>query len=202
MVDIKVNPTGCPGPLAGTKAWRCDGEDCVYGPYQYDCCKESIAERGYQLMLTSEVTRTIVEESTARRATLQDELARAQVATKQALKERDERDTALQQEQAKQQTLADDAAYLADCYAESLLANERTRAYLQTVEAERDNAIASLAELEEQSIVTAAELAAYRDKERWYEQERATMGAQDSATNSDADSGDSGDAELGCSSTD
>lgn len=51
---INPIPTGCPGPVKGTKLWACNGEDCPYGSYQYACCKQAIADRGYTMVLDKE----------------------------------------------------------------------------------------------------------------------------------------------------
>lgn len=73
-MEKKVTPTGCPGPLPGTKVWVCDGEQCVYGPYQYGCCKQAIAERGYRLQLSEDLAKEQALNASKEVQSLQEQL--------------------------------------------------------------------------------------------------------------------------------
>lgn len=71
---INPIPTGCPGPVKGTKLWACNGEDCPYGPYQYACCKQAIADRGYTLLLDKEHEEQMRQDAELIKVSLQAQL--------------------------------------------------------------------------------------------------------------------------------
>lgn len=76
MADSKliVNPTGCPGPIPGTKVWRCDGTNCIYGASQYASCKTEIELRGYELRITDDIIVEAREASELLTKSVQQEL--------------------------------------------------------------------------------------------------------------------------------
>lgn len=71
---LQTTPTGCPGPIPGTKVWRCDGVNCVYGPYCFDSCKQAIADRGYVLRISSDLVEEAAEAAELHRQTAQGQL--------------------------------------------------------------------------------------------------------------------------------
>lgn len=78
MSKLNTTPTGCPGPIPGTKVWRCDGENCVYGAVYYASCKEAIAERGYTLRLSSDLVEEAAEAARLIEQNVQSALAAEQ----------------------------------------------------------------------------------------------------------------------------
>lgn len=74
MSELKVTPTGCPGPVAGSKVWRCDGVNCVYGGNQYASCKEEIANRGYTLRISNDIVEEAMQASQLLQQSVQEEL--------------------------------------------------------------------------------------------------------------------------------
>ena len=79
MGKLNVTPTGCPGPVPGSKVWRCDGENCVYGAFQYDSCKAAVTERGYTLRLSSDLIEEARESAALHEKTVQGQLERTRV---------------------------------------------------------------------------------------------------------------------------
>lgn len=75
MSKLNATPTGCPGPIPGTKVWRCDGMSCVYGASHYSSCKDEIAKRGYTLRISSDMTEEVAEAAELRRQNVQSQLA-------------------------------------------------------------------------------------------------------------------------------
>lgn len=75
MSKLNATPTGCPGPIPGTRIWRCDGTNCVYGPSHYVSCKQAIADRGYTLRLSSDLIEEAAEAAELIRQNVQSELA-------------------------------------------------------------------------------------------------------------------------------
>lgn len=111
--SIKVIPTGCPGPVAGSKVWACNGEDCPYGPYQYACCKDEIVRRGYTLMIDNEQTEAVRQDVELMKGSLQAQLQEANRVGAQW------QETAHKAEQQVQLT-RDEQDYIAELYVQAM----------------------------------------------------------------------------------
>lgn len=118
---LNVNPTGCPGPIPGTKIWRCDGLNCVYGPNYYASCKEEIAKRGYTLHITSDLTQEVAEASELLRQSVQAALERER---KERLDEQYTFAAELEQSEFKQELAKAQQQYLMQQYIKQLVENE------------------------------------------------------------------------------
>lgn len=77
MSELKVTPTGCPGPIPGTKVWRCDGSKCVYNA-NFASCKEEIIKRGYELRINDDLVQEMQEASKLLSQTVQHKLEELQ----------------------------------------------------------------------------------------------------------------------------
>lgn len=157
---LKVNPTGCPGPIPGTKVWRCDGLNCVYGTRNYASCKQAIADRGYTLRLSSDL---IAEASEA--AQLIEQNAQGQLKAEQ--KAHANTMTQLNNKEAYIQLQDEERKHLVDILAESYAGEQHYKEELWNV-TQSNGELEQLAEEQQDHIADLlASNAQLRDELRW-----------------------------------
>ncbi len=117
MGELNTTPTGCPGPIPGTKVWRCDGENCVYGAAYYASCRQAIAERGYTLRISSTFVEEVAEAAELIRQNVQGQLEEERIDKERIIKKADEMDTNYRARLATQMFKTDAQQNLADEFA-------------------------------------------------------------------------------------
>lgn len=200
MGEFKVTPTGCPGPIPGSKVWRCDGASCVYG-WDVDACAKAIKERGYELRISSDLA--------------EDMRLRAEAVRETALTQLQETNRLRRSESIAHEREMDQARISIQTQEVELLrANQRldeTQASLQDSEkalAEHKAALSestsalehtthTLVEAEEALLDSTAQTTRLRDELRWYKMKEesyaATEETGDTAGDTVLDSGSAGD---------
>lgn len=128
MGKLNTTPTGCPGPIAGTRVWRCDGENCVYGKSHYASCKQAIAERGYTLRLSSDLVEEAAEAARLIEQNVQGKLAEEQADKLRIIKKAEDADAEyrarLTTEMFKTQAQEDIGKEFANLYYEQMMFRE------------------------------------------------------------------------------
>lgn len=118
---LKVTPSGCPGPIPGSRVWRCDGVNCVYGPHCFDSCKQAIADRGYVLRISSDLVEEAAEAAELHRQTAQGQLEQTRQELADEAKAHKQTAATLQKEVELTQSEADEFANL---YVEQMMLKE------------------------------------------------------------------------------
>lgn len=171
---LNVTPTGCPGPIPGTRVWRCDGVNCVYGPYFFDSCKQAIADRGYVLRISSDLVEEAAEAAELHRQTVQGQLEQTQRELADEAKAHKQTAATLRKEVELTQSEADEFANL---YYTATLKHERANAIAVTLHGQSEAQCAHCSELLQ-------EIAELRDERDYY---KSLCSAQDTLVEREVD---------------
>ena len=190
MSKLKVNPTGCPGPIPGTKVWRCDGLNCVYGQSHYASCKQAIKERGYTLRLSSDLIAEANEEAELIKNSVQAQL-------------QDEQKVHAQTKQEAAQSLANAQAeqhYFAEQYVEAVMQREHFKDCLWTATQTNQHQSEQIEEQQEHIADLLAQNAQLQHELRWiYAKQGREEGSEESTDSSvgELSGSDSSDTTVG-----
>lgn len=172
---LKVTPSGCPGPIPGSRVWRCDGVNCVYGPHCFDSCKQAIADRGYVLRISSDLVEEAAEAAELHRQTAQGQLEQTRQELADEAKAHKQTAATLQKEVELTQSEADEFANL---YVEQMMLQETANAEFKTEVELNGSLMRENADLR-QDVDTSCEhcsellqeIAELRDELAWYKQQ-------------------------------